>query len=480
VKIEPRLRNVCLLVAGCFFMEYFDATIVITSTPKIGAALHIRPAAVGLVITSYLVTLAVLIPLSGWLAARLGARPVFLAAITIFTLASIGCAASTSLGMLVAMRVLQGVGGAMMVPVGRFLVLASIDKSQLIGVMAFLAWPGLAAPVISPLAGGLITTYANWHWLFLINAPLGVIAFVAAWRLIHSQPGPPPPRLDRLGVVLTGGGLAGLTYTADLLSRPSTPWAQAGAIAAASAALLVASIAHLRRVPAPLINLRTLRIPTFAASLGGSAVYWIVVGAVPFLLPLLFQTVFRWSPVKSGGVVLFLFVGNMGIKFTTTFLLNRLGFRRVLFAATTGVFATTLACGFIAAGTPAAVIVALAVAAGALRSIGLTCYATMAFSDMPPAQMRDANTLMATNQQLAGGMGIAAAAVLLRVGGPLSGALPGHGGPHAPFTVAFLLLALIALIPMAWAWRLHPTAGDSVRQAAGTAPAQQQGAPAAG
>jgi len=185
VKIEPRLRNICLLVAGCFFMEYFDATIVTTAAPKIGAALHIRPAAVGLVITSYLVTLAVLIPLSGWLAQRYGARPVYLTAIAIFTAASIACAASTSLGMLIAFRVLQGAGGAMMVPVGRYLVLTSIEKSQLIRVMAFLAWPGLAAPVIAPLAGGLITTYANWHWLFLINAPLGPIAFFAAWRLIR-------------------------------------------------------------------------------------------------------------------------------------------------------------------------------------------------------------------------------------------------------------------------------------------------------
>ena len=162
--------------------------------------------------------------------------------------------------MLVAMRVLQGAGGAMMVPVGRFLVLTSIEKSQLIRVMAFLAWPGLAAPVIAPLAGGLITTYANWHWLFLINAPLGPIAFFAAWRLIRTQPGPPPPRLDRLGVVLTGGGLAGLTYAAELRStRPRHGCRRASC--SPFGALLVASIRHLLRTPEPLINLRTLSVP---------------------------------------------------------------------------------------------------------------------------------------------------------------------------------------------------------------------------
>ena len=225
--IDATHRNTALLVAGCFFMEMLDGTIVTTAAPQIGRSLGAPPAAIGLVVTAYLLTLAVLIPLSGWLTRRLGNRVVFLTAIALFTLASIGCAASVNLGMLVGMRVLQGAGGAMMVPVGRTMVISRAAKEDLLRVTSYVVWPGLLAPVIAPLAGGLITTYASWHWMFLINVPLGVIAFCAAWRLVTDGPdsaasGAPPP-LDWAGVVLTCLGLGGLTYGAHLVALPAPP-----------------------------------------------------------------------------------------------------------------------------------------------------------------------------------------------------------------------------------------------------------------
>lgn len=462
--LDRRQRNVALLVAGCFFMENLDVTIVTTAAPKIGHALHVPSASTGLVITAYLLTLAVLIPLSGWLTARYGARAVFLSAIAIFTLASIGCAASTSLGELVAMRVLQGVGGAMMVPVGRLTVIARAAKSDLIRIISYVSWPGLVAPVIAPLAGGLITTYASWRWLFLINAPLGVLAFVMAWRLIESLEGSGmPPPLDKVGVVLTGAGLAGLTWAAHLVAQAHTPWGQFAAIAAVSTLALAASLRHLRRTPAPLINLRTLRIPTFGAAARGSGIFWIAIGAAPFLLPLLFQTVFGWHAVKSGAVVLFLFVGNIAIKPATTPLLNRFGFRPVLIVATFGLVLTMVAFAFLSAGTPVVLIAAVALVSGAFRSTSLTCYITIAFSDVGPDLMRDANTFYATTQQLASGTGVAIAAVALRIGSVLAG----HGSATTPFTVAFLALAVIALAPVLGAVRLHPSAGDALRRRRG-------------
>jgi EmrB/QacA subfamily drug resistance transporter len=461
--IERRHRNVALLVAGCFFMEILDGTIVTTAAPNIGASLGVPATSISLVITAYLVTLAVLIPLSGWVGARFGARPVFLTAIVLFTAASAACAASTSLPELVAFRVLQGVGGAMMVPVGRLVVLAATPKSELMRTIAFLVWPALIAPVFAPLAGGLITTYASWHWLFLINAPLGAVAFVAALRLISSPPVPAPPRLDRLGVLLTCGGLGALTYDADLVSRASPPWPVVAVVGITAVALTTAAARHLWLGERPLVDLRTLRIATFGASIGGSAVFWLAAGAVPFLLPLLFQEVFGWSPVKSGAVVLFVFLGNLVIKPTTTFLYGHFGFRAVLLASTTGLAATLLACAFLTAATPLVLICLVALLGGVGRSVGSTGYITLAFSDVPEESLRDANTLQATSQQLAFGLGVALGAVLVRAGGPIGDLLPGSADAGTAYSVAFVLLALVSLLAAAGTLRLPHWAGDHIR-----------------
>ncbi len=351
--ITPRHRNIALLVAGCYFMEMLDGTIVTTASPQIGRSLHAPATSVGLVVTAYLLTLAVLIPLSGWLTRRYGNRVVFLTAIALFTLASVGCAASVNLGMLVAMRVLQGAGGAMMVPVGRTMVLSPAAKEDILRLTSFVVWPGLLAPVIAPLAGGLITTYATWHWMFLINVPLGLVAFAVAWRLVTTAAaaGEPPP-LDWAGVVLTCAGLGGLTYAAHLLTLPEPPAAQTAAFGVVSVALLAGAVAHLRRAAHPLLNLRTLSVRTFRVSQLGGTMYFFVVGAMPFLLPLLFQTQFGWSPVKSGALTAFVFAGNVGIKPATTPLINRFGFRPLLIASTLGTAGLVAALGFTTASTP--------------------------------------------------------------------------------------------------------------------------------
>jgi EmrB/QacA subfamily drug resistance transporter len=459
----PRERQLALLVAGCFFMEMLDGTIVITAAPSIGRSLGVPSTSISLVISAYLVTLAVLIPASGWVAARWGARPVFLFAIAIFTVASIGCAASTSLAELVAMRVLQGVGGSLMVPIGRQVVLAGAPKDQLMRIMSFLTWPALIAPVFAPLVGGLIVDYANWHWIFLVNLPFGALAFAAALRLIYSPQVPRPPRLDRLGVVLTCAGLGGLTYAAELVSRPDSRWAPAAALAAVAAVLLVAAVRHLLAARHPLVNLRTLRVPTFRAAVSGMGIYWTAVGSVPFLLPLLFQEAFGWSPVKSGTVLVLLFVGNVGIKPSTTFLYGRFGFRAVLVTATAGFAASLVALSFVHASTWLALILLFVCANGIFRSIALTGYVTLAFTDIPEPQMRDANVLQATTQQLASGLGPAAGALALRLGTSFDSVMPGGSSLQDAFSLAFLILAGVALCATIAALRLHPSAGDVLR-----------------
>ena len=454
--ITSRHRNIALLVAGCFFMEMLDGIIVTTATPQIGKSLHAPPASVGLVITAYLLTLAVLIPLSGWLTRRFGNRAIFLTAIAVFTLASIGCASSVSLGMLVGMRVIQGAGGAMMVPVGRNMVVSMADKRDLLKVTSYVVWPGLIAPVIAPLAGGLITTYATWPWMFLINVPLGIVAFTVAARLIKNLPGTGVTApLDWPGVLLTCAGLGGLTYTAHLVAGADPPASQAIGFGAGSLILLFLAIVHLRRTPHPLLNLRPLRVRTFLIAQRGGAVYYMACGAMPFLLPLEFQTRFGWSPVKSGAVTLFIFVGNIGIKPATTPLINRFGFRAFLIASTAGTVTVVALLALITASTPIPLIALLAMAQGVFRSTGMTTYSTVGFADMPAEDVRDASTLLATSQAMATGLSVAVATVLLRIGG---------GTGRAAYATAFLLLAAIAVGPAFEAFRMRRDAGDAARQ----------------
>lgn len=458
--ITARHRNIALLVAGCYFMEMLDGTIVATASPQIGRSLRAPAAEVGLVVTAYLLTLAVLIPLSGWLTRRHGNRVVFLTAIALFTGASVGCAASSSLGMLVAMRVVQGAGGAMMVPVGRTMVLSPAAKEDILRLTSFVVWPGLLAPVVAPLAGGLITTYATWHWMFLINVPLGAVALAFAWRLVPAgRPEGGAPPLDWAGVALTCAGLGGLTYAAHLVALPAPPAALAAGFGVVSAGLLALAVVHLRRAAHPVLNLRTLAVPTFRVSQLGGTMYWLVVGAVPFLLPLMFEVRFGWSPVRSGAVTAFVFAGNVGIKPATTPLVNRFGFRRLLVASTVGTALLVAAFGLATASTPVAVIAVLALASGVTRSAGFTVYSTVGLADMPAALMRDANTLAATSMQLGAGLAVAVAMVGLRAGDAVA------GGGHASYSVAFFLLALIAAGCAAEALRLDPAAGDAARRA---------------
>jgi len=472
--IDRAQRNVALLVAGCFFMEMLDGTIVTTSAPRIAHALHVSVGEIALVITSYLIALAVLIPASGWIAARFGGRRTFLAAIALFTLASVGCAASTSFPELVVMRVLQGTGGAMMVPVGRLLVVSSATPDKLMRLTALLVWPALISPVIAPLAGGLITTYLSWHWLFLINLPLGVLALVIAFRIVHPPPLPLPGPLDTKGVALLGLGLGGLTFTANLLAQTRTNWALVTAIGVPSAVLLTAAVLHLLRAKAPVIDLRLLRIDTFRSGLTGSAFHFTAMAAAPFMASLLFEEVFHWSPVKSGSVVLFLFVGNVAVKPLTTSLYSRHGFRRVLVVATAALALSLVLLGVVGTATPVVVLALILLLNGAGRSVGATGYATMILSDVPPPAMRDANAMMLSVQQLGASWGVAGGAIALRLGAPITTLLGAGTSRHLEFTVAFVLVGCLALLATLTALRMHPSSGEGL-----ISPARRAAEPAA-
>ncbi len=456
-----RHRALTLLVAGTFFMENLDGTILSTAAPRMAQSLGVNSGAISVTITAYLLTLAVLIPLSGWLTDRLGARRVFPAAVAVFTIASVLCALSGTLPELVAARVLQGVGGAMMVPVGRLVVLRVTAKEDLIRAVAWITWPALAAPVIAPLAGGVITAYASWQWIFVINAPLGVIAFVAALRLVPAGRADAVPPLDWPGLLLTCAGLGALTALGAELAVTAPSWIAVTVFGVVGVLATGLAVRHLLRARHPLLDLRALRVPTFRVTHAGGSLFRLGITALPFLLPLFFQDALGWSPVQSGALVLFVFIGNLGIKPLTTPLLVRFGFRTVLLVSSACAAASIGLVALVGGATPLVLVAALLLFSGVARSVGFTAYNTIAFADIRARDMTAANTLASTIQQLAAGFGVSVGAVALRLGELFSGPPTTLG----PYRFTFLLLAALTLVATVEALFLDREAAAHLRPA---------------
>jgi len=451
-------RRLALLVAGAYFMEILDATVIAPAAPHIARDLGVPPVAVNVAITAYVLTLAVLIPISGWLTDRYGARRIFVTAITVFTLASAGCAAATSLPMLVATRVLQGVGGAMMVPVGRLVVIRTTAKTDLVRAIAYLTWPALVAPLLAPALGGVLSTYASWRLIFLVNVPLGLAALVLARRLVPDVRAGGAVPLDWRGFLLAAAGIAALVAGLEGVAAPHPDWPLAAGALVLAAAGLGATVGYLLRADRPLVDLRDLRIRTYRATALGGSIFRAVITAIPFLLPLYFQLGFGWNAAHAGLVVIALFAGNIGIKPATTALMRRFGIRTVLLGAVAASAACLVGMAFLRPATPLVALLALLAVSGVFRSIGFTAYNTVAFADVPPDRMTSANTLMSAVQELGAGLGVAVGALLVRLGDPISG---GAGGA-APFRVAFVILALLLAGPAVEAFTLPRAAGNVV------------------
>ncbi|MFT4083341.1 MAG: MFS transporter [Nocardioides sp.] len=454
-------RPLALLVAATFFMENLDGTIISTAAPAMAHDLGTRPVAINAAMTSYLVTLAIGIPISGWLTDRFGARRVFSLAIVVFTVASALCALSPDLVVLCAMRVVQGAGGAMMVPVGRLIVLRSTQKRDLLAATAYLTWPALVAPVIAPLLGGWLTSVASWHWIFWLNVPLGVAALVAALRLVVDPPRAGTPAPDLVGFLTAGGAAAALLIGLESFEGTGpVPWSRV-AVLLAMAVLLGGWCLHgLRHRRHPLLDLGGYAVATFRVANAGGALYRLLIFSAPFLLPLMFQVGYGWSATRSGALVMTLFLGNVAIKPVTTPLIRWLGFRSVIWWSCVGGAACFLGCALIGPATPLPLIVALLVLSGVFRSVGFTGYNSVQFADIPAAGMGAANTLSATVQQLAAGLGVAVGALVLRA----SEAVTGSDGEHlGEWRLTFVVLAALMLIPAVEVLRgLRHDAGDEV------------------
>lgn len=452
-------RALALLVAGTYFMEILDGTIIATAAAGMAADLHVRPVDINLAMTAYLITLAVGIPISGWLAERYGARRVFTAAIAIFTVASLLCAASPNLAFLCGARMLQGLGGALMVPVGRLVVLRDADRKEFLEAIAYLTWPALIAPVIAPALGGLLTTYASWHWIFLVNVPLGILAFAVALKVVPSIRAHKVPPPDWTGFVLCGIALAALVIGLEQIGAAPTPWAAVVLWLVLALASGMAALWWFKRSRHPLLDLRALRIPTFRVGNGGGALYRLVINAVPFLLPLMFMLGFGWTAFEAGLMTMAVFAGNVLIKPATSPLIRRFGFRTVLLLSNLGGALVLGACALLGPGTPLAAIAAVLFASGVLRSIGFSAYNTLQFADVPQAGMSGANTLSSTIAQIATGLGVAVGALILRAAGALLAGAP----PVAAYQWTFAVLGVLMLYPVVEALLMHRSAGEVVR-----------------
>jgi EmrB/QacA subfamily drug resistance transporter len=452
---------VTTLIAGAFFMEMLDGTIIATALPQMARSFHVGPISLNLGMTAYMLTLAVFIPISGWATDRFGSRSIFATAIAVFTVASALCGTSSTLMEFILMRILQGIGGAMMVPVGRLIVLRTAPKDKLTQAIAYITWPGLSALVIGPPLGGFITTYASWHWIFFLNLPIGVLALILALRWIENVRGEEVHPFGWLTFLLGGFASAGAVYAMEEFGGEGGHWRLPSIILVLSLISGTVAVVVARRNPAKsLIDFDSLKLKTYSLSVYGASAFRIAVGVLPFLLPLMFQIAFGLTAFQSGLYLLALFAGDFSMKAIVIQILRRFGFRRVIIVNGVINAASMALCATLAPSTPAILIVAILFFHGALRSMEFTALTTLAFSEIASDRMSRANGFLSTVMQLSSGLGVAVGAITLRS--------VAHERGHSAslpqlydFHLAILFMAVLALGPVFDSLGLAHNAGAS-------------------
>jgi EmrB/QacA subfamily drug resistance transporter len=447
-------------VASAFFMQNLDGAILHTSLPQMASDFAVRPVDLNLGITSYLLATAAFVPLSGWVADRFGTRRVFALAVVVFTAASLACGLARGLWEFAALRAVQGIGGALMTPVGRMVVLRSAEKTELVQATALITWPALIAPVVGPVLGGLITTYFSWRWNFLLNIPIGLAGLLLVIAFIPDQRAERRTPLDAYGFALSAAALICLLYGLERIAQGGGEWRSAGALLLAGATVGALAVRHFQRRPDPLLELSPIGVPTFAiASVDAGTCFRIAISATPFLLPLMLQVAFGLNPWQAGLFLFSYFAGNLAMKTLTTRALRSYGFRNVLLWNGGCVALSLAACALLQPSTPWALGAVVLFSAGLARSMQFTALNTLAFADVLPDQRGSASTLSSMFQQVSMGLGTAFAAFLLNAAKAIRGDVaPALGDFHA----AFVAVAAIAVLGTVLSLRLEPEAGAEV------------------
>ena len=448
-----------LIVACALFMENMDSTVIATSLPAIAKDIGENPLALKLALTSYLVSLAVFIPISGWVADRYGSRTVFASAIAVFMGGSLLCAVSTTLTAFVAARFVQGVGGAMMVPVGRLVLMRAIPKNEYVAALNYLTIPALLGPVTGPALGGAITLYFHWRWIFLINVPISILGLFLVLRHIPNFRETENPSFDVRGFLLSGFGLSVLMLGLSALGGHLLPTAVTAGCIGVGAATLLAYVWHAKHTQHPVIDLRLFRLPTFFHGAVVGSLFRIGLGATPFLLPLLLQIGFGLNPLQSGIMTCATAIGAMFMKTLTVMILRRYGFRRVLTINGALASASVAVFGFFTATTPHLVVFVILLLSGCLRSLQFTALQAISFADIARERMSQATSISSMAQRLAQSMGIAVGAYMLQ----LSSLAQGHDTIVASdFWPAFVGIALLSGVSPLVHLKLARNAGAEV------------------
>jgi EmrB/QacA subfamily drug resistance transporter len=451
------------LIAVAFFMESLDTTILNTGVPTIAAALHVAPLSMKSVLASYTLSLAVFIPISGWMADRFGTRRVFASAIGIFTLGSFLCGISSTIHALVACRILQGCGGSMMVPVGRLTLVRTFAKSELIRAMSFVSIPALIGPMLGPIAGGLIVGYFHWRLIFFVNIPIGLVGLVLVYLHLPDYREPRTDPLDVAGLILFGSGVGLLSYVLEVFGEHTLSTQEILGLLAVSIALLAGYGFHATKAAHPMLHLTLFRISTFRASVAGSFVTRLGIGGIPFLFPLLYQVGLGFTPIQSGLLMMPQAIAAMSLKMTMPRILARFGYRAVLVSNTLFIGVQILLFATIGIRTPVWLIVAEVFCYGFFTSLQYTSMNTLVYADVTEEQASSASSIASTMQQMAISFGVASASLVTAFFIPdrhTSNPLEFIHGVHR----AFFVLGGMTLLSTIVFRELKKGDGDSVSQ----------------